>query len=106
MNEVLPKVVSCYSSCPKVFRTGTVPFSTNVMLILGAGASFGYLFERSHVYEPSAIREQFIFRKWTMMKMFMGAVAGACTAYFFWLCFDKQAFQIARQRNILGGNRR
>ena len=36
------------------------------------GLWFGALFERSHVFEPTSIRQQFIFQKWIMVKMFMG----------------------------------
>ena len=35
------------------------------------GVVFGFLFEKSHVYEPQAIRGQFNFEVWIMMKMFM-----------------------------------
>eukprot|EP01047_Picozoa_sp_COSAG01_P034441 COSAG01_NODE_2588_length_7414_cov_4.548052_2_plen_360_part_00 len=45
------------------------------------GLVFGFLFEKSHVYEPMAIRGQFNFEKWIMLKMFMGAVAGSCVSF-------------------------
>ena len=45
------------------------------------GLVFGALFEKSHVYEPMAIRGQFNFERWIMMKMFMGAVAGSCGSF-------------------------
>ena len=50
-------------------------------LSAGMGLVFGALFEKSHVYEPMAIRGQFNFEKWIMMKMFMGAVAGSCGSF-------------------------
>lgn len=51
-------------------------FSAMVM-----GFIFGFLFEKSHVYEPASIRGQFIFKKWIMMKMFLGAVTGSCVVF-------------------------
>lgn len=45
------------------------------------GLVFGFLFEKSHVYEPASIRGQFNFERWVMLKMFMGAVAGSCVAF-------------------------
>ena len=38
------------------------------------GAIFGLAFEKSRVFEPGAIRAQFIFSKWLMLKMFLSAV--------------------------------
>ena len=57
----------------------------NTILALSASAVmglwFGFLFEKSHVYEPQAIRGQFNFEVWIMMKMFMGAVSASCVAF-------------------------
>eukprot|EP00746_Dinoflagellata_sp_MGD_P140697 gnl/MRDRNA2_/MRDRNA2_73899_c0_seq2.p1 gnl/MRDRNA2_/MRDRNA2_73899_c0~~gnl/MRDRNA2_/MRDRNA2_73899_c0_seq2.p1 ORF type:complete len:405 (+),score=51.86 gnl/MRDRNA2_/MRDRNA2_73899_c0_seq2:80-1294(+) len=48
---------------------------------MAMGFIFGFLFEKSHCYEPTSIRGQFIFKKWIMIKMFMGAVTGACLMF-------------------------
>ncbi len=43
-----------------------------VLALLGSavmGLWFGFLFEKSHVYEPASIRGQFNFEKWIMMKV-------------------------------------
>lgn len=48
---------------------------------MAGGFLFGFFFERSHVYEPSNIREQFFFTQFVMLKMFMGAMVGACVSF-------------------------
>jgi len=58
--------------------------SNAVLSAVGAafmGFIFGWMFEKSHCYEPRSIRGQFIFKKWIMIKMFMGAVAGSCLVF-------------------------
>lgn len=45
------------------------------------GLCFGFFFEKSHCYEPASIRGQFIFERWVMLKMFMGAVAASCLVF-------------------------
>ena len=49
-------------------------FLGQMFVSMAGGFIFGYLFERSHVYEPSNIREQFFFTKFVMLKMFLGAM--------------------------------
>ena len=58
-----------------------LPYAVALPLSAGMGLVFGALYEKSHVYEPMAIRGQFNFEKWIMMKMFMGAVAGSCGSF-------------------------
>jgi uncharacterized membrane protein YedE/YeeE len=73
------------------------------------GTVFGFLFEKSHVYEPTAIRGQFNFEKWIMIKMFMGAVAGSCTSFALLSIFFPAKFAAVRagfhpvQRGYVGG---
>ena len=38
------------------------------------GILFGLSFYKSHVYEPSIIRAQFLFRRFVMLKVFFGAM--------------------------------
>ena len=45
------------------------------------GVIFGGLFEKAHVFEPQMTRGQFIFERWIMIKMFMGAIAGSSLAF-------------------------
>lgn len=45
------------------------------------GVIFGGLFEKSHVFEPQMMRGQFIFERWIMIKMFMGAITGSAIAF-------------------------
>jgi uncharacterized membrane protein YedE/YeeE len=45
------------------------------------GLIFGGLFEKAHVFEPRMVRGQFIFERWIMIKMFMGAIAGSSLAF-------------------------
>lgn len=66
------------------FPNGVLGAVLRLFSLLVLGLAFGWLFERSHVYEPDSIRQQFIFAKNIMLKMFMGAVAGACVSFFIW----------------------
>ncbi|XP_070580847.1 thiosulfate transporter TsuA-like isoform X2 [Ptychodera flava] len=40
-----------------------------------AGVIFGIALEKSRVFEPTSIRYQFIYQKWIMLKVFLGAMA-------------------------------
>ena len=46
------------------------------------GFLFGFILEKSKVYEPKFIRQQMIFRKFIMMKMFFSALATSMIAIF------------------------
>lgn len=73
------------------------------------GICFGFLFEKSHVYEPQAIRGQFNFERWIMMKMFMGAVTASCFSFVLLSVFAPQRFETVRlnfhpiKRGLLSG---
>ena len=36
------------------------------------GIWFGFMFEKSRVFEPASIRGQFLLTRWIMLKMFFG----------------------------------
>ena len=74
---------------------------TDLVLVMIMGFCFGFLFERSHVYEPTMIRQQFLFQKWVMIKMFMGAVAGACLSFYIWHKVDPDRIKAIRQAEYL-----
>ncbi|CAD7956715.1 unnamed protein product [Amoebophrya sp. A120] len=71
------------------------------VLLLVMGFAFGFFFERSHVYEPLVIREQFIFKTMIMLKMFMGAVVGACISFFIWNKIDRERMQAVRESRLI-----
>ena len=73
-----------------------------VPVAMFCGLIFGFAFERSRVYEPLVIREQFVFRKWIMLKMFMGACAGSTISFLIVLFTRPAVFEKARQENLVG----
>lgn len=64
----------------------TQPPSYWPVVVAVTGLFFGFVFEKSRVYEPSVIVNQMLFREFAMLKMFFCAVAGsmvslACISY-------------------------
>jgi hypothetical protein len=57
-------------------------------LLLLCGIWFGFFFERSRVYHPESVRYQFIFKRWILLKMFMGACFGAAMTFWFFHRLD------------------
>jgi len=49
---------------------------------LNDGFLFGYAMEKAKVYEPIAIRQQMIFRRFIMLKMFLAALATSTFSIF------------------------
>ena len=45
-----------------------------VLVALTMGLLFGFAFARSRVFEPHAIRAQFLFKSFVMLKVFLGAM--------------------------------
>jgi hypothetical protein len=45
------------------------------------GLCFGIFFDKSHVFEPANVRGQFVFKRWIMSKMFLGAVSSSSFAF-------------------------
>jgi hypothetical protein len=60
------------------------------------GLIFGMCFQKSRVFEPYIIRGQFVFQRWVMLKMFMGAMGmgSLCLAVLY--PFKKEAIDKAR----------
>ncbi len=57
---------------------------TSSLLGLATGTAFGFALEKSKVALPIMIREQMLFRNFTMLKVFMTAVSvGAIVLFFF-----------------------
>ncbi len=81
-NTKIPETMANLSKPPTQQETKTfASFLGQMFVSMAGGFIFGYLFERSHVYEPSNIREQFFFTKFVMLKMFLGAMVGACVSF-------------------------
>ncbi|CAK0872481.1 unnamed protein product [Prorocentrum cordatum] len=64
------------------FPGGLLGSALRLLVFIAVGLAFGFLFERSHVYEPDAIRKQFMFQRNIMLKMFVGAVGGAALTFY------------------------
>jgi len=52
-------------------------WSLKYLCSLLLGFLFGYAMEKAKVYEPKAIRQQMIFRRFIMLKMFLSAFASS-----------------------------
>ena len=50
------------------------------LISLCLGFLFGYAMEKAKVYEPKAIRQQMIFRRFIMLKMFLAAFGSSMCA--------------------------
>ena len=55
----------------KMFLSWSLKYMTSLLI----GILFGYAMEKAKVYEPIAIRQQMIFQKFIMLKMFLSALA-------------------------------
>jgi hypothetical protein len=56
------------------------------------GMLFGTAFAKSHVFEPSVIRDQFLFKRWLMLKMFLGAMGSSALCVAVLAAFDPLKF--------------
>ena len=60
------------------------------------GLIFGMMFTKSRVFVPENIRGQFIFTRWIMLKMFLGAMGGSCFAIVIASVIKPDSFHLAR----------
>jgi len=68
----------------------------NVAASIVMGIAFGWSFEKARVYSPLAIRAQFVFARFIMLKMFMGAVAGSALCFIVLNKFFPERFDAMR----------
>lgn len=80
----------------KGFENTTKLSAGTVCAALAMGFVFGWSFEKSRVYTPLAIRAQFVFARWMMLKMFMGAVAGSVLCFLVLHAFFPERFEAMR----------
>ena len=66
------------ASCQKYSNEDILYIGISVVL----GFAFGFILEKSKVYEPKSIRQQMIFQKFIMMKMFFTALATSMLSIF------------------------
>ena len=89
-NEQTEQQDNVGKSIPRVIRS--------LVTFCLCGLVFGFLFERSHVYEPQGIRNQFIFYQWVMLKMFIGAMVGSWLSFLLHAKINNARFENARNR--------
>lgn len=63
---------------------------STLVLGLGMGIAFGFILEKSRVFEPEMIIGQFQFRKFIMLKVFLSAIV---TGLFIYSCFFSLGFE-------------
>ncbi|EGD75566.1 hypothetical protein PTSG_06635 [Salpingoeca rosetta] len=67
-----------------------------VLTAILMGFGFGYVFEKSRVFEPVNIRRQFLFERWLMLKMFLAAMAASASMLLLAYKFHKSTFDHIR----------
>ena len=62
------------------------------------GTIWGFVFEKSRVFEVRSIRGQMVFERWVMLKMFMGAMGLSAFALSYTALKKPQAFKELREK--------
>mmetsp|Transcript_39061 Transcript_39061/g.100088 ORF Transcript_39061/g.100088 Transcript_39061/m.100088 type:complete len:429 (-) Transcript_39061:325-1611(-) len=75
-------------------RIATAFFTLVTVTILGM--VFGWCAQKSMVYEPLAIRLQFVFQNFEMLKLFLGAIAGGQIVFFILCLANRGLFNTVR----------
>ena len=80
--EIIPEKNKCWEILNWVIK---------YVISLCLGFLFGYAMEKAKVYEPKAIRQQMVFRRFIMLKMFLAAFASSmCSILLVALIFKKR----------------
>ena len=80
--EIIPVKSNCWP---------TLKWIIKYFISLCLGFLFGYAMEKAKVYEPKAIRQQMVFRRFIMLKMFLAAFASSmCSILLVALIFKKK----------------
>lgn len=81
---------------PNVREKKPFDFKSLFYILISAilGFAFGFILEKCKVYEPIYIRQQMIFQKFIMMKMFFTALATSTLAIFLMNLFLKERYSI------------
>eukprot|EP00729_Bicosta_minor_P023690 gene23690-11518_t len=72
------------------------PWYSIVIATVFMALLFGTAFAKSHVFEPSVIRDQFLFKRWLMLKMFLGAMSMSAFCLSLLGACSSTKFEIAR----------
>ncbi|CAF3891780.1 unnamed protein product [Rotaria magnacalcarata] len=81
----------------------TAPIQIVASILLGI--AFGFLMNKTNVYLAPMIREQMIFKRLTMIKMFLGAVGMSMLSVFLLILFNESIYQSVRNGFIHKINR-
>ena len=76
------------------------PWIVVLLTSLCTGIVFGFVFEKSRVFEPVNIRGQFLLQNWSMLKMFLAAVTAGALEFVLASLLFKTSFQHARDAFI------
>mmetsp|Transcript_14624 Transcript_14624/g.30004 ORF Transcript_14624/g.30004 Transcript_14624/m.30004 type:complete len:449 (-) Transcript_14624:32-1378(-) len=96
---------SCITT-PAASQDASAPktlFSWTVALV--AGVVWGFVFEKSRVFECRAIRGQMVFERWVMLKMFLGAMGISAFCLALTAFVDKPRFDLIRNKFRAGCQR-
>ena len=69
--EIIPVINKCWPILKWIIK---------YFISLCLGFLFGYAMEKAKVYEPKAIRQQMVFQRFIMLKMFLAAFASSLSA--------------------------
>eukprot|EP00049_Salpingoeca_infusionum_P025683 m.21186 g.21186 ORF g.21186 m.21186 type:complete len:419 (+) comp8254_c0_seq2:397-1653(+) len=67
-----------------------------IVIAVVMGFIFGFIFEKSRVFQPDSIRAQFVFKEWLMLKMFMAALASSAFSLLLVSIFHPKLFEHVR----------
>lgn len=97
-----PETPPAFSSNKSESKEGVIttsPLKTILYLLIAAvmGLTFGFAFEKSRVFEPQSIRDQFILKRFIMLKMFLAAVSITCIVLYIVIIFFNDHYRRLRK---------
>jgi hypothetical protein len=81
----------------------TVPIQITASIVLGI--TFGFLMNKSNVYLAPIIRDQMLFKRLTMIKMFFAAVGMSMLSVFFIILINESTYRKVLNAFIQRNNR-
>ncbi|XP_067943674.1 uncharacterized protein [Watersipora subatra] len=87
------------ASTDKLGTTSCCLTATKLILSLFIGLYFGWFLQKSTVYKPEVIRNQFLFKEFVMLKTFLGALLSSqfCILMLSWIPPSKPYVELAMQ---------
>lgn len=100
-NSTAPAKEEVCASCPATLQAKDVSTSYVVRSFFAAaitGFLFGLVFQKSRVFEIASIRGQMVFKRWVMLKMFLGAAASGSAVCGLTSHFNPPLYSVIREK--------